>query len=136
MQQIPTEPLLKELVDWSEECTKIDKLARQASGPKRAIELAVKACKEQVQELRQGECSRDMLFELTVKYLRNVYIANFEKHMPLAEHYKGVSQAALDVRLDCMRPHVVQGIVALAMQVVRKGSIHSLRLPRLTFSGI
>lgn len=130
LKQIPTEPLFKELVDWSEVFTKIDKLAQQAFGPKRAIELAVKACKEHVQELQQGECSSDVLFELTIKYLRNVYIANFEKHMPLAEHYTGVSQSTLDVRLDCMRPHVVQGIVALAMQVVRRGSIHSLQLPR------
>lgn len=108
----------------------IDKLAQQANGSKRAIHLAVKACKEQVQELQQGECPQDLMFEIAIKYMRNVYISNFEERMPLAKHYSGVSQATVDVRLDCMRPHVLQGIVALAMHVVRNGSINLLRLSR------
>jgi hypothetical protein len=36
---------------WSEESTKIDKLAQKVSGPKRAIDLVVKACKEQLLQL-------------------------------------------------------------------------------------
>ena len=130
LKQIPTEPLLREIIDWSEESTKVDKLAQQASGTKRAVDLVLKACKEQLQELRHGAYPQDLMFELTIKYLRNVYMSNFEKHIPLAKHYHGVSQATVDARLDCMWPHVDQGIVALAMQVVHKGSIHSLRLPR------
>lgn len=78
LEQIPAEPLLREMVDWSEERRVIDKLAQQANGSKRAIYLAVKACKEQVQELQQGECPQDLMFEIAIKYMRNVYISNFE----------------------------------------------------------
>jgi hypothetical protein len=70
LKQIPTEPLLREIIDWSEESTKVDKLAQQASGTKRAIDLVVKACKEQLQELRYGVYPQDLMFELTIRYIR------------------------------------------------------------------
>lgn len=130
LKRIPSGPLLKEMVDWCEESMKIDKLMQQVNSSKRAINWATQACKEQLDELRYDECLHNFLFEITEKYLRNVYIANFEKRTPLKRHYKGVNQTTVDTRLDCMRPHVIKGIVVLTMQIVQKGSVDTLRLPR------
>jgi len=52
LNQIPDEPLLKQLVDWSEKSQIIDRYAQQIDGHRTAMELAVKACQQQLQELR------------------------------------------------------------------------------------
>jgi hypothetical protein len=44
LNQIPDEPLLKQLVDWSEKSQIIDRYAQQIDGRRTAMELAVKAC--------------------------------------------------------------------------------------------
>jgi len=44
MNQIPDEPLLKQLVDWSEKSQIIDRYAQQIDGHRTAMDLAVKAC--------------------------------------------------------------------------------------------
>jgi hypothetical protein len=128
LRQIPSEPLLKQTMDWSEESHKIDKLAQQSKGSRRAKELAIKACKEQLLELRCGEHSPDLLVEITTKYMRNVYVANFEELAPLAEHYNGLDQATFDARLESIRPYVDQEISGFAATAVRHDSVVPLRM--------
>jgi len=63
------------------------------------------------------------------KYVDAVYEANFAGRVPLAQHYNGVDQVAVDVRLQGMRVHVEQGIANFAAQMIRNGSVTSLRCP-------
>lgn len=72
LNQIPDEPLLKQLVDWGEASQKIDRFAQQNSGPLMAKELAVKACQQQLQELRYNGCPQNLTEEVSRKYVSAV----------------------------------------------------------------
>ena len=91
--------------------------------------LAVQACQQQLQELRYGSCAQDLTKEMYRKYVSIVYKANFEGRVPLPQHYNGVAQAAVDARLQGMRTHVEEGIDCFAAQMLRNGSVISLRRP-------
>jgi hypothetical protein len=110
LSQIPDEPLLQQCVDWGEKSQLIDRWACQISGHRTAMELAVQACKQQLQELRSSVCPHDLTKELYKKYVSAVYKANFEDRVPLAQHYNGTSQDTVDARLQGMRVHIEQGI--------------------------
>jgi hypothetical protein len=127
LSQIPDEPLLKQCVDWGEKSQLIDRWAQQISGRPTAMELAVKACKQQLQELRSNTCPPDVTKELYKKYVSEVYKANFEGRVPLAQHYNGTSRDIVDARLQGMRAHVEQGIDNFVAQMMRNGSVTSLR---------
>jgi hypothetical protein len=127
LSQIPDEPLLKQSVDWGEKSRLIDRWARQISGHRIAVALAVRACKQQLQELRSSTCPHDVTKELYKKYVSEVYKANFEGRVPLAQHYNGTSQDIVDARLQGMRAHVEQGMDNFVAQMMRNGSVTSLR---------
>jgi hypothetical protein len=133
LNQIPDEPLLKQLVDWSEMSQSIDRCAQQIDGHRTAMELAVKACQRQLQTLRYSSGSYDSTEETSLsiggKYVDAVYKANFEERVPLAQHYNGVDQVTVDARLRGMRVHAEQGIAHFAAQMIRNGSVTSLRCP-------
>ena len=63
------------------------------------------------------------------KYISAVYEANFEERVPLAQHYNGIDQVTIDVRLKGMRIHVDQGIESFAAQMMRNDSVTPLRRP-------
>jgi hypothetical protein len=129
LNQIPDEPLLKQLVDWGEKSQIIDRCAQQIYGRRTAMELAVHACQQQLQELRYSSCPHDFATEILRKYGAAVYEANFEGRVPLAQHYNGVAQATVDARLQDMRVHVEQGIDSFAAQMMRNGGVTALRCP-------
>ena len=132
LDQIPDEPLLKQLVNWGEESQKIDRFAQQNPGSLIAKELVVKACQQQLQELRYSERPHDLTEEMSRKYVSAVYEANFEERVPLAQYYNGADQTVVDARLKGMRSHVEQGISSFAVQMIRNGSVASLRCPPMT----
>jgi len=140
LHQIPDEPLLKQLVDWSEKSQIIDRCAQQMDGHRTAVELAVKACQQQLQELRYSGCLYDAAEEMSLSIMREyvsaVYEANFEGRVPLAQHYNGVDQVTVDVRLQGMRVHVEQGIANFAAQMICNGSVTTLRRPPMARSPI
>jgi len=133
LHQIPDEPLLKRSVDWSEKSQIIDRCAQQIGGHRIAMELAVKACQQQLQELRYSsgpyDSTEEMSLSISRKYVAAVYEANFKGRVPLAQHYNGVDQVTVDARLQGMRVHVEQGIDNFAAQMIRNGSVTSLRCP-------
>jgi hypothetical protein len=129
LNQIPDEPLLKQSINWAEKSKIIDGWAQRISGPRIAIALAVKACQQQLQELRYSSCAQDLTKEIYRKYVSSVYEANFEGRVPLPQHYNGVAHAAVDARLQGMRAHVEQGIDSFAAQMLRNSNVSSLRCP-------
>lgn len=132
LNQIPDEPLLKQLVNWGEARQEIDRFAQQTPGRLDAKELAVKACQQQLQELRYSGYSHDLTEAMNRKYVSAVYEANFEERVPLAQHYNGAVQTVVDARLKDMRIYVEQGINSFAAQMRRNGSVVSLRCPPMT----
>lgn len=134
-EQIPPGPLLKESFNWVQISETIDKLAFRTHGNQRPVSLAVRACKDYLNEIRYNECSRDFLYEVTRRYMLHTYIANFEKRILPPEFNKNVTQVIIDKRVTCIQPHVIKGIDALSMQVARKCSFKGLRLPRRQKAG-
>jgi hypothetical protein len=137
LSQIPAEPLLKQSVDWGEKSRRIERGAQQMDGHPRGMDLAVQACKQQLQELRGGSCPHDftkddLARERYKKYISAVYEANFAGRVPLAQHYNGADQATVDARLKGMRTHVEPGIEIFAAQMMRNGSTTLLRRPPMT----
>jgi len=65
-----------------------------------------------------------------------VYKANFEERVPLAQHYNGAAPSTVDARLQGMRGHVEQAIDNLAAQMMRNGSVTSLRRPPMASKSI
>ena len=132
LEQIPAGPLFRELDQWNEMRQEIDRVAQQNaySCNRRGIDLAVKACKEQLDELRNSNHSDELCQRIMNKYILNVYIANYEERIPLAkQHYNDASQATVDERLQCVRPYIEQRIAALSEQVIQKGNVKSLKPP-------
>jgi len=127
LSQIPQEPLLRQLVNWGELSQMIDRLAQHTYSDRTAIELAVQACQQQLQELRSSRCPHDLATEMLKKYGDAVYKASFEERVPLAQHYSGAAPSTVDARLQGMRGHVEQAIDNLAAQMIRNGSVTSLR---------
>ena len=91
--------------------------------------LAVQACQQQLQELRYGSCAQDLTKEMYRKYVSIVYEANFEGQVPLPQHYNGVAQAAVVRGYRGCEPTLEQGIDCFAAQMLRNGSVISLRRP-------
>jgi hypothetical protein len=127
LSQIPDEPLLKQYADWREKSQLINRWAWQTPGYPTAMNLAVQICHQQLQELRSSICHHDLTKELYKKYVSAVYKANFEERVPLAQHYNGTSQDTVDARLQGMRVHIEQGIDNFVAQMMRNGSVTSLR---------
>ncbi len=136
LEQIPTEPLFKEIVDWAEESRAIEKLSQQIYGKTRAIDLAVKACKDYLHELRYelqyGNHQYHIFFNIVKKYLWNVYQAEFEAKVPTQMHYKGVDREIVNARLTEMQPYVMQKLESFASQIVKRKNVNLLHLPRHT----
>src|SRR5215510_23333 len=129
LNRIPDEPLLKQFINWADKSKSIDRCAQQISGRPTAMQLAVQACQQQLQELRYGSCAQDLTKEMYRKYVSVVYEATFEGRVPLPQHYNGIAQAAVDARLQGMRTYVEQGIDCFAAQMLRNGTVSSLRRP-------
>jgi hypothetical protein len=137
LSQILNTPLLKQSVDWRGQSQIIDRCAQQIDGHRTGMELAVKACKQQLQELRYKSCSYDSVEEMSLaimrKYVSAVYEANFEERVPLAQqHYNGVAQMTVDARLQGMRVYVEQGIEHFAAQIIHNDSVTTLRRPPMS----
>ncbi len=136
-EQLPIEPLLKATIDWNDVNRAIEKLAKQANGKTRGIDLAVKACKDFLHELRYelqyGNHSPTIKSEITKKYLWNVYRAEFEDRVPgVPQHYNNVDKGIVNARLTEMRPYIMQGLEKFVVHIVKHGNVNVLQLPRST----
>jgi hypothetical protein len=120
-------------VDWHAANRKLLQIARRLRGNKRGIELAVRACKGQMNRLRS---ERDLHFpdlykETVNSYLLEIYVADFADPALLKESYENPSlrQADIEGELDTIRPHINEIIEYYAGQIARTHSVDGLRLP-------
>lgn len=120
----------QQTVDWVESSRWVEQQARMTPADKRTRELLILTCKQQLHDLRNGSFPADIRFELSHRYFTNWYRAEFEDRVPIAKHYNGISQGAIDDRISAMRPYVTAGLALFANQLNRKGETARLRLNR------
>lgn len=121
-------------IDWAQERRDIKDLAQQVLGSKRAIQLAVKACEQQLHTLRQEKdyaAPCDFFREISKRYMLNVYDAQFASQAyrnPPRESSSDLN--TIRSRLEKMRPLVIQYIARFSDSLVKHGNIQKIRLPR------
>lgn len=127
LNQLPHEPLLKPTINWEQESRDIERLARQIHGPRRAIDIALDASKKYLRTFQYGHDKQEHDRMLLQGYMERVYEANFEGRVPLGNHPYGVDQAAIDERLEAIRPFVLAGLASFARQAARRGDFSRLQ---------
>ena len=119
-----------EQIDWQKEFKLIDDRVQPMYTDRRLKTLAVEACKELLEDLRNGGNPSHCHIELLTKYMWNVYVAQFSERVPLLPvHYKGVSREFVDERLEVMRPYVKEQLLPYAESVYRQNTVHLARRP-------
>ena len=128
--EVPKEPLLRSVVNWLQQSLDIERLTRQYAGnSKHGMQLAAKAGKQILQQIRRDGPISNLRVKLMAQYIANVYQSDFEENMPLRQrHENGVSQAELAKRLTAIRPTVYRAVESLAAQAARGRSARKLRL--------
>lgn len=94
-------------IDWQQELNHIEEQKRHIYLDKRWRNLAERACREQISELRNGTFPSNFYTDILDKFMWNTYRANFQERVPLTvAHYKGASPEYLYERLEMMRPFI------------------------------
>lgn len=121
----------QEQIDWHKELVRIDELAQSIYTDRRFKTLAVEACKEMLQDLRNGGHPSNCHIGLLMKYMWNVYIAEFEARVPLSHfHDKYVNRELIGEKLEAMRPYVNEQLSQYAEQIYHHGTVHLVKPPR------
>lgn len=123
-----TEPLLAP--DWRELSMTIDTFAGELDASPRVSDLARRACKEQLAELRADEMPDDLPPAMVLKYLIQIYDSSFEGAVPQTTHPNGVTHDEIVFRLRAIRPFIIEQLKALARQITDKRTVQRLRLPK------
>lgn len=114
--------------DWRHEFAEIDHKARYMQGQKRAISLAVDACKRHLREVMRGHKITDHRRALIEAYVVRVYQAQFEGRIPFGKHFNDVDRATFMERLHVVRDFVVDSLtVSYVRQIAQTGSVFGLR---------
>lgn len=122
---------MSEHIDWRAEFAKVDELAQPIYANRRLKNSAIEACKEQLQDLYNGGNPSNCYIELIVKYVWNVYVAQFEERVPLSPvHYRDVSREFVGERLEVMRPYVKEQLLEYAQKVYHQDTVNISRAPR------
>jgi hypothetical protein len=110
-----------------------DRLVQQFDGRSDLKELALRAGKSVLRDLRYGqeidvsEASGTIL----ERYMNEVYESEFKERVPLtSDHHAGVDQATLSERIKEIEPNVKFGISKFARDAINKQSVAKLSLPR------
>lgn len=128
--EIPNEPLFKEGVDWGGKSMNIDDLAQQSDGSTRAKDLAVRAGKQLLEDIKEGHQPDNVKKALFEKFGNEVYKAQFEESLPLSGHHNDVDEVTLNTCLNNIRPYIGESLQNIAGQMTDKGDMSSLRMPR------
>ncbi|GHO88132.1 hypothetical protein [Dictyobacter formicarum] len=118
-------------VDWSLARQDMNELGRVFSGSQRGLQLALRACEQQLDLLErhhhQGILPDDFAQDITQQYLLNIYDERFVRRVPQTrEHYQGVHPQFVQERITTMRPFVISGIANLAHQIVENKALRLL----------
>lgn len=127
--ELPKEPLLRGMIDWSAKSREIDQIVAQAGVPKRIGEHIAEASKGLLYDIRIGETVSKTNVQLLERALNRLYLAEFEERVPMVQHHQDASQQFVQACLDEMRPFVKQKLAYLARQAAKYTSFERLRQP-------
>jgi hypothetical protein len=131
--QLPDEPLLKATVDYGAVQQQIEDMARRYPGSPKAIELAKRTLRREVESYRGGESFSDATTAVQ-GYLMNIHEARFTDSVPLTrQHLNNLSHDAVNQRMEMMRPHAQREYDHLARSIVRRGDVNR-RIHRRRFN--
>jgi hypothetical protein len=119
--------------DYAALSMEFDRLVQQSDGRPDLKELALRAGKSVLCDLRYGQeidvgnASGVML----KRYMNEVYESEFKERVPLtSEHYAGVDQVTLSERIKEIEPDIKVGISKFVKDAINKQSVAKLSLPR------
>jgi len=119
--------------DWATLSMEFDRLVQQSDGRPDLKELALRAGKRVLHDLRYGqEIDVDNASIIMLqRYMNEVYESEFKERVPLtSEHYAGIDQATLLMRIEEIQPNIEVGISKFARDAINKQSVTKLSLPR------
>jgi hypothetical protein len=120
-------------VKWGVLSKKFDSIAQKYDGVSEVKELALRAGKVVINQLRYGDeiDIKDPAVTILGQYFMEIYEAEFEGLMPLRDnHYDEAFQPGIQRRLDEMRPSTDAGIKKFAVDAIKANSVAQLSLPR------
>ena len=135
LEMIPRDFSGKATANWREESRKLELLARKFSH-KRAIDVAVKACKSYLRSLENGFGAFDHRQGLLREYVRWVYETEFEGKLPMDKHRDNVEHATFEERLREVDGYVLNELASIADHIVRTGKVKGYRRPSELLSHI
>lgn len=127
---IPKEPLLQALTKWDVVSRKIDQLVASTYISKRISNQITQAAKELLYDIRNVQHFPHIGTELMERFLRQVYVSDFEQRVPMARHYNDATQEQVNERLSDMRPLVEKKLKYIAKNAAKRTSFQHLRQPR------
>jgi hypothetical protein len=119
--------------DYAALSMEFDGLVQQSDGRPDLKELALRAGKSVLCDLRYGQeidvgNASGVMLE---RYMNEVYESEFKERIPLtSNHYAGVDQATLSERIKKIEPDIKVGISKFVKDVINKQSVAKLSLPR------
>lgn len=119
--------------DWAALSMKFDRLVQQSNGRPDLKELALRAGKSVLHDLRYGQevDVGNASVIILERYMNEVYESEFKERVPLTpKHYAGVDQATLSKRIKGIQPNIKIGINKFAKDAINKQSVAKLSLPR------
>ncbi len=110
-----------------------DQLVQKSEGRPDLKELILRAGKSVLHNYRYGQekdC-KNALTTILEQYIQEVYESEFKERIPLtSEHYVGVDQETLSMRIEEMQPDINIGIKKFTKDIIKNQSIARLSLPR------
>jgi hypothetical protein len=119
--------------DYAALSMEFDRLVQQSDGRPDLKELALRAGKSVLCDLRYGQeiDAGNASGVILERYMNEVYESEFKERVPLtSEHYAGVDQATLSERIKEIEPNIKVGISKFATDAINKQSVANLSLPK------
>jgi hypothetical protein len=122
-----------EAQDYAVLSMEFDRLVQQSEGQPDLKELALRAGKSVLCDLRYGQeidvgNASGVMLE---RYMNEIYESEFKERVPLtSKHYAGIEQVTLLERIKEIEPYIKVGISKFAKDVINKQSVAKLSLPR------
>lgn len=110
-----------------------DRLIQKVDGRPDLKELALRAAKNVLNDLRHGREVDVAHVSVTIleRCMHEVYESEFKERIPLtSEHYAGVDYATLSKRIEEIQPNINAGIYKFANDAIKSQSVAKLSLPR------
>jgi hypothetical protein len=118
--------------DYASLSKEFDSLVRQSDGRSDIKELALRAGKIVLHDLKYGRevDIKNASIEILKQYIHEVYESEFKERIPLTpEHYAEVDEETLDKRIKEIQPNINEVIDRWARKAISKGSVSDLKLP-------